>query len=144
MYPKFLEKIAKPLQKISVELLRISFGVVFIWFGLLKVFGLSPVEELVFRATHWMGTHEIVIFLGIFETLLGICFLFRKTVFIGLILFFFLLPGTFFPLYFNPEDCFTVFPYGLTLEGQYIFKNFILFSAALVILSSLPFKRDKS
>ena len=32
-----------------------------------------------------------------------------------------------------PEVCFTDFPYGLTLEGQYIVKNLIIISSALVI-----------
>jgi hypothetical protein len=32
-----------------------------------------------------------------------------------------------------PERVFTTFPYGLTLEGQYIVKNLVLIAAALVI-----------
>ncbi|MFT5623099.1 MAG: putative membrane protein YkgB, partial [Bacteroidia bacterium] len=43
------------------------------------------------------------------------------------------MPGTFLPLVLLPEVCFTQFPLGLTLEGQYIIKNLILISAALVI-----------
>jgi hypothetical protein len=37
--------------------------------------------------------------------------------------------------------CFTTFPFGLTLEGQYIVKNLIIISAALVVGSSV---RDKA
>lgn len=37
------------------------------------------------------------------------------------------------PLIFLPKVCFTAFPVGLTLEGQYIIKNLILIAAALVV-----------
>ncbi|MDB2628287.1 hypothetical protein N9Y09_02030 [Candidatus Actinomarina sp.] len=36
-----------------------------------------------------------------------------------------------------PEVCFTSFPFGLTLEGQYIVKNLIIISAALVVGSTV-------
>jgi uncharacterized membrane protein YkgB len=41
------------------------------------------------------------------------------------------------PLVLLPDVCFTAFPFGLTLEGQYIIKNLILISAALVIGGSV-------
>jgi len=41
--------------------------------------------------------------------------------------------GTILPLILLPEVCYTQFPFGLTLEGQYIIKNLIIISAALVI-----------
>ena len=50
------------------------------------------------------------------------------------------MPGTFLPLVLFPEICFTNFPFGLTLEGQYIIKNLIIISAALVVGSTV---RDK-
>ena len=50
------------------------------------------------------------------------------------------MPGTFLPLILLPEVCFTSFPFGLTVEGQYIIKNLIIISAALVVGSSV---RDK-
>jgi uncharacterized membrane protein YkgB len=43
------------------------------------------------------------------------------------------MPGTFLPLILLPEACFTDFPFGLTLEGQYIVKNLVIISAALVV-----------
>jgi uncharacterized membrane protein YkgB len=47
------------------------------------------------------------------------------------------MPGTFLPLILLPEVCFTSFPFGLTLEGQYIVKNLIIISAALVVGSTV-------
>ena len=36
-----------------------------------------------------------------------------------------------------PDACFTEFPLGLTMEGQYIVKNLILISAAIVVAGTL-------
>ena len=47
------------------------------------------------------------------------------------------MPGTFLPLVLLPEVCFSNFPFGLTLEGQYIIKNLIIISAALVVGSTV-------
>lgn len=119
-------------------------GVVYFWFGLLKALGVSPVEELVYRATHWMGVHNFVMLLGVWEMLIGICLWSKKFLRIGLILLFLQFPGTFLPLFLNPEDCFTSIPFGLTLEGQYIFKNLILLSVALTLIGSLhPFQNHE-
>ena len=57
----------------------------------------------------------------------------RPLIRISIFLLFLQMPGTFLPLVLLPEVCFTDFPYGLTLEGQYIVKNLIIISSALVI-----------
>ena len=116
-------------------------GIVYIWYGILKIAGISPAEELVFRATHWIGSHNFVVFLGFFELLIGVCLAIKKFLRLGLILLFLQFPGTFLPLFLNPEDCFTLIPFGLTLEGQYIFKNLILIPAGLILISSLHNKK---
>src|SRR3990167_7578432 len=125
------------IQKFSIHFLRYSLGIIFLWYGFLKVIGISPIEELVYRATHRVGTAEFDHFLGVWEMAIGLFFFFKNYVRWALILFFLQIPGTFLPLFLNPEDCFTIFPYGLTLEGQYIFKNIILIAAALTIFGSL-------
>ena len=40
---------------------------------------------------------------------------------------------TILPLLFFSEEVFTHFPYGLTLEGQYIVKNLVRICAALML-----------
>jgi len=50
-----------------------------------------------------------------------------------LLLLFLQMPGTTLPLIILPEKVWTIFPYGLTLEGQYIIKNLVLISAGLVL-----------
>lgn len=49
----------------------------------------------------------------------------------------FQMPRTFLPLVLLPEVCFTSIPFGLTIEGQYIIKNLVLISAAIVVGGTL-------
>jgi hypothetical protein len=51
----------------------------------------------------------------------------------SLLLLFLQVAGTALPLVILPEAVWTAFPYGLTLEGQYIIKNLVLIGAALVL-----------
>ncbi len=136
-YVELEKKVSFFLKNRAITLLRLSIGIIYIWYGILKIIGISPVEELVFRATHWIGTHNFVIFLGFFEVLIGLFLAIKKFLRLGLLLLFLQFPGTFLPLFLNPEDCFTFIPFGLTLEGQYIFKNLILISGGLILISSL-------
>ena len=52
---------------------------------------------------------------------------------ITLLLLFLQMPGTALPLVVLPEVVWTVFSFGLTLEGQYIIKNLVLIGAGLVL-----------
>lgn len=137
-------KLSHFLHEKAIHFLRCAMGLIFIWFGMLKIMGISPVEELVYRATHWIGVHNFVIFLGGWEVVIGICFWVRKWNRLGLLLFFLQIPGTFLPLFLNPEDCFTAIPFGLTLEGQYIVKNLVLIAGALILVGSLHPPRRES
>ncbi len=121
------------MQKYSFVALRYSLGIVFFWFGILKPFGLSPASELVADTVFWFSPEWFVPLLGCWEVTIGILLFFRSTVRYALILLFLQIPGTFLPLLFLPEATFTEFPYGLTLEGQYIIKNLTLIAAAISV-----------
>ncbi len=136
-YLEIEKRVSLYLKDRSIPLLRYAMGIIYFWYGILKVIGISPVEELVYRAASWIGVHNFVIFLGVWEMAIGLCFFFKPLKRIGLLLLFLQFPGTFLPLFLNPEDCFTVIPYGLTLEGQYIFKNLVLLAVGLVLIGSL-------
>ncbi len=114
-------------------LLRISLAVIFIWFGLLKPLGMSPAADLVRRTVYWMPPEVFLPILGWWEVAIGVCLLFRPLIRAALLLLFLQMPGTVLPLFLLPAVCFTHPPFGLTLEGQYIIKNLVLISAALVI-----------
>ncbi len=123
----------------GVPLLRISLGVVFLWFGALKFFpGLSPAHDLAAR------TVEVLTFgivparisipsLAAWECLIGVGLLFgifmRATLFLLAVQ----MAGTLMPLLLFPGEVFTRIPYAPALEGQYIIKNAVLISAAIVL-----------
>lgn len=113
--------------------LRISMGIIFIWFGLLKSFGRSPVNDLVARTVYWFDPDIFIPVLGWWEFAIGACFLIRPMIRIGIFLLFLQIGGTFLPLIILPDVCFQKFPFVLTIEGQYIVKNLLIISAAIVI-----------
>ena len=54
-----------------------------------------------------------------------------------LLLLFLQMIGTFTPIFLFPNEVFNQIPYAPTLEGQYIIKNIIIISAAIVLGGSL-------
>lgn len=114
-------------------LLRISLATIFLWFGALKPLGVSPEAELIKRTVYWLPPASFIPILGWWEIAIGIGLLFRPLLRGALLLLLIQLPGTMLPLLLLPEICFTRFPFGLTLEGQYIIKNLFLLAAAFVI-----------
>ncbi|CAM2010385.1 hypothetical protein [Acanthopleuribacter pedis] len=121
------------MEQYGTFLLRAALGVVFIWFGGLKVLGMSPALELVLKTTFWIPLPDFPTLLGCWEVLIGMCFIWRPALRWALVMLTFHMPGTMLPLVMLPQECFLVFPYALTMEGQYIIKNVVLISAALVI-----------
>ena len=126
--------ISKYMSTYGILLLRYSLAMIFIWFGLLKPLGISPAQELVENTVYWFDDKATFVnFLGWWEVVIGFTMCVRPLIRISIFLLFLQIPGTFLPLVLLPEVCFTDFPYGLTLEGQYIVKNLIIISSALVI-----------
>lgn len=117
----------------GTELLRWSVGIVFVWFGALKTVGMSPAQELVARTVYWFPPELFIPVLGWWEVLIGAGLLIRPLNRVAIALLFLQMPGTFLPLVLLPELCFTTIPFGLTIEGQYIIKNLVLISAAIVV-----------
>ena len=111
------------MSKWGVTLLRYSLGIIYIWFGALKPLGLSPAQELVENTVYWFENPKTFVpILGIWEVVIGITMIIKPLIRVSIILLFIQMPGTFLPLVLFPEVCFTNFPFGLTLEGQYIVK----------------------
>jgi uncharacterized membrane protein YkgB len=132
-YEAIDETITAQMDRWGVPVLRVAIAVIFVWFGALKIFGISPAGELVASTVYIVSPELFVPILGVWEVLIGLCLLYRPLIRLGLVLLFVQLPGTFLPIVLLPEVVFTVFPYGLTVEGQYIIKNLIIIGAALVI-----------
>jgi uncharacterized membrane protein YkgB len=123
----------------GVPILRVSLGVVFLWFGALKFFpGLSPADDLAARTIEtlsggFVGRGLSVPVLAAWECLIGIGLIFGIFLRAVLLLLAVQMLGTLTPLVLFPAEVFTRVPYAPTLEGQYIIKNAVLVSAAIVI-----------
>ncbi|MCH8293848.1 DoxX family protein [Candidatus Poribacteria bacterium] len=132
------------MDKYGQLLLRYSLATVFIWFGILKPLGISPANELVRRTVYWLPPETFIPILGWWEVAIGVCLLFRPLLRFAILLLFLQMPGTILPLILLPEVCFTQFPFGLTLEGQYIIKNLTLISAGIVIGGTVRAKPQRN
>jgi uncharacterized membrane protein YphA (DoxX/SURF4 family) len=123
----------------GLPLLRISLGIVFLWFGALKFFpGLSPAQDLAARTIEALSFGTVhasvsVPLLAAWECLIGIGLLFGIFMRATLLLLAVQMAGTLMPLVLFPGEVFTRIPYAPTLEGQYIIKNAVLISAAIVL-----------
>ena len=129
----------KPMYNFNTNdfLVRIPIFIIFFWFGILKIMDLSPAQQLVKDTVYWMpflSAESWTYIIGVWEVLIAICFLFKRTTLIAMILLFLQMSGTFLPLLILPEITFqNSNPFLPTLEGQYIIKNIIIITAALMI-----------
>ena len=129
----------KPMYNFNTNdfLVRIPIFIIFFWFGFLKIIDLSPAQQLVKDTVYWMpflSAESWTYVIGVWEVLIAICFLFKRTTLIAMVLLFLQMSGTFLPLLILPEITFqNSNPFLPTLEGQYIIKNIIIITAALMI-----------
>jgi uncharacterized membrane protein YkgB len=127
-------RIAGWMARHGIGILRVALGLVFFWFGALKLVpGLSPAEGLVAATVPFLPPALFMPVLGAWEMAIGLGFLTGRALRATILLLFLQMPGTLAPVVLLPERVFTHFPFGLTLEGQYIVKNLVLIAAALVI-----------
>ena len=132
-------RITASLARLGPTVARIALGVVFFWFGVLKFFpDLSPAQDLAARTIERLtlgvvGPSLSLPVLATWETLIGLGLLTGRFLRATLFLLAVQMIGTFLPLVFFPDETFTRFPFAPTLEGQYIIKNAVLVTAAMVV-----------
>ena len=142
-YDRIDRRITGFMAQYGITLLRVSLGIVFLWFGLLKFFpGLSPAQDLatntIEQLTFGIVEPSVSIYiLATWETLIGLGLITGLFLRAALFLLFLQMLGTLAPLVLFPDQTFVQFPYAPTLEGQYIMKNMVLISAALVVGSTV-------
>jgi uncharacterized membrane protein YkgB len=151
-------RITEWMARNGIVLARFSLGIVFLWFGVLKFFpGLSPaaelagrtIERLTFGAVHPAVSLPV---LAAWESLIGIGLITGVALRATLLLMFLQMLGTMAPLVLFPQETWAVFPIAPSLEGQYILKNVVLVSAAIVVgatvrggrLVAKPFKSQQA
>ena len=142
-YQQQEKRLVQWMAKNGIALLRVSLGIVFLWFGALKFMpNLSPAEGL---ATATMGKLTLgllsapsaLLLLAIWESSIGLLLISGLHVRAALGLLFLQMAGTLTPLALFPSLTFARFPFVPTMEGQYILKNLVLISAAIVIGATL-------
>ena len=126
------------MRRWGMPALRLSLATIFVWFGILKPLGLSPAAPLLKATVAWMpffNPDQWLSIIGWWEVLIGLTFLTRKTARIAIALLAMQMVGTFLPLAILPGVTFQAghFPYAPTMEGQYIIKNLLIISAAMVV-----------
>ena len=132
-------RITQTMADHGLTLLRIALGIVFLWFGFLKFFpGLSPAQDLAGRTIETLSGGAIppsvaVPVLAVWESAIGIGLLVGRWMRLVLLLLFVQMLGTITPLFLFPAETWTSFPFAPTLEGQYIIKNIVIVSAAIVL-----------
>ncbi len=124
---------SKKMEKHSVNMMRISLAIVYVWFGAMKIFGMSPAGGLVEKTVYWFQPEIFIPILGICEVIIGLGLLIKRFIPYTIVLLLMHMAVTFFPIFTLKTVCFDDFPYSPTLVGQYIIKNLILISGALVI-----------
>jgi uncharacterized membrane protein YphA (DoxX/SURF4 family) len=126
----------------SITALRLAIGTVFLWFGFLKYFpARSPAEDLAARTIQritlgLLGRTPALAILATWETAIGLGLItgrFRRGV---LLLLWTQMAGTFMPLVLFRRETWAK-PLVPTLEGQYIFKNIVTVTGAMVVGATL-------
>ncbi|HEX5402381.1 MAG TPA: DUF417 family protein [Pseudonocardiaceae bacterium] len=132
---RIVDQIGLLSARISLPLLRGVLGLVYIWFGLLKVVGKSEVFNLIAVTLPFVNPHVFVPWLGVVEILLGIGLLagrVRRFVLFGVLGH---LAGTFLTFITAPSWMWRGGdPLMLTTDGEFVLKNLVLISGALILL----------
>jgi uncharacterized membrane protein YkgB len=141
--PPRLQRFEAWLTRYSISMLRISLGLVILGFGALKFFpGVSPAEDLVKATTHAMtlglapGTAAIVV-TATLECVIGLSLIIRRGLRVTIYLLLLWVMGILSPVMLLPQRLFSGPNHAPTLEGQYVLKDLILFTASLVIATTL-------
>jgi uncharacterized membrane protein YkgB len=132
--PAFADRLSGLVYRHSLTALRIALGAVFVWFGALKMADATPVAALVEATTPWSDPSWFVPALGAFEVALGLWFVVGRGLLLAVPVLVLHLMATFGVLVLTPEVAFqNGNPLLLTTEGEFVAKNIVLITAALVI-----------
>lgn len=116
-------------------LLRLSLATIFFWFGLLKLAGVSPVVDLLRNSVPFLARSPYIELLGLAEIVIAIGLVIERLANQAATLMILHLFCTLTVAIIAPTIVFApVFPV-LTLDGEFLAKNFVLITAGLVVIS---------
>jgi uncharacterized membrane protein YkgB len=117
---------------------RLSLATVFFWFGILKVANVSPVASLLRASIPFMAERPFFEILGVAEMIIGVGLLVNRLANQATALMILHLLGTLSLFVIAPRLIFApTFPV-LTLDGEFVLKNVVLITSALVIMLLRP------
>lgn len=112
---------------------RWSLAIIFIWFGALKLFEYKSATSVIAETIYFGDPALTIRALAIWEIAIGLTLVWRGLIRVALPLLALRLIGTLAAFALKPEVCFANSPLVPTIQGQYLVKDFLLFSAAMVI-----------
>jgi putative oxidoreductase len=131
-----LTRLADASHRYGPVALRLSLALVFVWFGALKLTGDSPVEGLIGATLPFLSTDITLPALGLIEVVLGLAVAVGKAPRLVLLVLAGHLVGTFLSFLTAPHFMFDDGnPLLLTADGEFVLKNLVLISAAIVLIA---------
>ncbi|MET0764978.1 MAG: DoxX family protein [Blastococcus sp.] len=121
-------------QRIAPTLLRLALAAVFVWFGALKIAAVSPVHELIGQTLPFIDPDVAVPALGILEVVVGLVLAAGILPRITLLVLAGHLAGTFLTFVTAAELMWGSHVLELTADGEFVVKNLVFISAALVLI----------
>lgn len=117
-------------------LVRLSLAAIFFWFGMLKLAGVSPVAELLRNSIPFLAVSPYIEILGLAEIAIAVGLVIERLANQAATLMILHLFCTLGIAIVAPTLIFApAFPV-LTLDGEFLAKNFVLIAAGLVVISS--------
>jgi putative oxidoreductase len=133
--PTAAERLGVLANRHGPRLLRDSMALIYIWFGALKLAGVSPVFALIGATLPGLDSNTTVPLLGLVEIALGVGLLLKRAQRIILVGVLGHLCGTFLTFVTAPGWVFHGYdPIRLTQDGEFVLKNLVLMSSAIVLL----------
>ena len=121
------------MRKWGIPVLRVALGIVFLWFGALKIFGVTPVADLVGQTYSFFPVTEFLVFLGVWEVVIGIGLILKIFLRSVLAMLWLQMLGTFIASILEPSMFFNGNIFLLTIEGEFLVKNLVLVASGIVI-----------
>lgn len=119
-----------------IILVRLSLAAVFFWFGMLKLTGVSPVADLLRNSIPMLAGPPYIELLGLAEILIAVGLVIERLANQAATLMILHLFCTLSIAIIAPTLIFApAFPV-LTMDGEFLAKNFVLITAGLAVISS--------
>ena len=131
----------KDMRKWGIPVLRVALGIIFLWFGALKIFGVTPVADLVGQTYSFFPVTEFLVFLGVWEVVIGIGLILKIFLRFVLAILWLQMLGTFIASILEPSIFFNGNIFLLTIEVEFLVKNLVLVASGIVIVGHEVKKR---